>query len=80
VFDSFTGLPLDGRELGPSDVLAPPSVASDAKQFPRPSGDAASQDALNAVEPFQDLRGHFRLCTPRNLKLLTLSTAARQRG
>ena len=60
----FFGLPLtlpgievlEGKELGPSDVLGCLSVAIQ-------SADAASQDTLNgaAVELFEDLRGPYQI-------------------
>ena len=56
VFDSYLGLPLtppgievmDGRELGPRDVLGRTHHAT-CLAVAVPSGDAASQDALNGA-------------------------------
>ena len=70
VFDNFMGLSLtppgievlDGGELGPSDVLGHTHHLAVIV----PSGDAASQDALNgaAVELFEDLRVHDKSFQP----------------
>ena len=71
VFGHFSVLPLtppgievlDGRELGPSNVLACPHhplwcFAVEGDAFAMPSGEAASQNVLDgaALEPFEDPR------------------------
>ena len=73
VFEKMLGLPLtppgievlDGREHGASDVLGRPHyplwyLAVGCQAVAIPSGDAASQDALNgaAVKRLEDLRAH----------------------